>query len=44
MNCPKCKLIEMRVEKVIDNEIHYKCKQCGEETVKKIEELERESE
>ena len=34
----------MRVEKVIDNEIHYKCKQCGEEAVKKIEELEKESE
>ena len=44
MNCPKCQLLEMRVEKVENNEIHYKCKQCGEEIIKKIEDLEKESE
>lgn len=40
MNCPKCQLLEMRVDKVVDNEIHYKCKNCGKEEIKKIEELE----
>ena len=42
MNCPKCQLIEMRVDKVENGEIHYKCKVCGEEIIKKEEELESE--
>lgn len=43
MNCPKCQLIEMRVDKVIDDEIYYVCKNCGEEVVKSVEELEKEN-
>lgn len=42
MNCPKCQLLEMRVDKVVDNEIHYICKNCGEKVIKSIEELEKE--
>lgn len=41
MNCPKCKIIEMRVEKVEDDIIHYKCKNCGEEEKIDIKELEK---
>lgn len=40
MNCPKCELLEMRVDKVLNEEIHYVCKNCGKEEIKKIEELE----
>ena len=41
MNCPKCQLLEMRVDKVVDNEIHYKCKNCGKEEIINTEELEK---
>lgn len=43
MNCPKCQLIEMRVDRVTDNEIHYICKNCGKEVIKSVEELEKEN-
>ena len=37
MNCAKCQLIEMRVDKVKDGQIYYVCKNCGrEEIVSKI--------
>ena len=36
MNCPNCQLIEMRVEKVENDEIHYKCKKCGKEIIEPI--------
>lgn len=39
MNCPKCKMVEMRVEKVVDNQIYYKCKKCGEEEIVNINEI-----
>lgn len=39
--CPECKILEMRVEKVVDNEIHYTCKKCGKEITKSVEELEK---
>ena len=42
MNCPKCQLIEMRVDKVIDDDIHYVCKNCGKEVIKSVKELEKE--
>lgn len=41
MNCPKCQLLEMRVDKVINDEIHYICKNCGKEIIKNVEELEK---
>lgn len=44
MNCPKCQIIEMRVEKVEDNIIHYKCKNCGKEEIIDAKELEKEKE
>ena len=44
MNCPKCKLVEMRVDRVEDNVIHYKCKKCGKEETKLVEELENKDE
>lgn len=43
MNCPKCQLLEMRVDKVDDKEIHYVCKNCGKEAIKSVEELEKEN-
>ncbi len=43
MNCPKCQLLEMRVDKVIDDVIHYVCKNCGKEVIKSVEELEKEN-
>lgn len=44
MECPQCKIIDMRVEKVENNVIHYVCKKCGETLDKTIEELEKEDE
>lgn len=41
MNCPECQLLEMRVEKVVEDEIHYKCKNCGKQEVINTEELEK---
>lgn len=40
MNCPKCQLIEMRVNKVEDEKIYYECKSCGEQKVIDTAELE----
>lgn len=40
MNCPKCQIIEMRVDRVEDNVIHYRCKKCGNEETITQEELE----
>lgn len=42
MNCPKCQLIEMRVNKVEEEKIYYECKSCGEQQVVDIKELEQE--
>lgn len=42
MNCPKCQLLEMRVAKVVDNQIHYECKNCGEQKSVNVSELEKE--
>lgn len=39
MNCPKCKLLEMRVERVENDTIYYKCKKCGKEEILKINDL-----
>ena len=42
MECPKCKIVEMYVDKVIDGVFYFKCPKCGEtEQVK--EELEKQS-
>lgn len=38
MNCPECELLEMRVEKVENNEMYYKCKRCGKEIIVPIPE------
>ena len=38
MKCPNCKLVEMFVIKVIDNIVHYKCKKCGKEIEKEMNE------
>ena len=40
MNCPKCQLVEMRVDRVENDVIHYVCKKCGEYIEQKIEEIE----
>lgn len=39
MNCPKCQLLEMRVKKAKDNQIHYECKNCGQEKIVDMKEL-----
>lgn len=36
MKCPNCKLVEMIVERVIDNIVHYKCKKCGKGIEKEV--------
>lgn len=35
MKCPKCKLVEMLVNKVKGNSIELICKKCGETIIKK---------
>ena len=44
MECPECKLVEMRVDKVEDDLIYFVCKKCGKEITKTIEEVENEGE
>lgn len=39
--CPKCEIVEMRVEKREENQLYLKCKKCGEETTINIEDLEQ---
>lgn len=39
MNCPKCQLLEMRVDKVKDEQIYYVCKNCGREEIVSIQQL-----
>lgn len=41
MNCAKCQLIEMRVDKVKDGQIYYVCKNCGREEIVSIQELKK---
>lgn len=43
MLCNKCKIIEMKVDKVVDEVMHFRCKQCGNEVEKTIEEVEKEN-
>lgn len=31
MKCPDCKLVEMLVEKVVNDTVIHKCKKCGKE-------------
>jgi predicted RNA-binding Zn-ribbon protein involved in translation (DUF1610 family) len=40
MICPKCKFVEMRVDRVDDTNVYYKCKKCGEEKTETIKEIE----
>lgn len=40
MNCPDCELVEMRLELVENDKLHFKCKKCGKEIVKDVKELE----
>lgn len=39
MNCPKCQLLEMRVDKVKDEQVYYVCKNCGREEIVSIQQL-----
>lgn len=41
MKCNKCKHIEMKVEKVEEDKMFFKCKQCGNEEVINITDLEK---
>lgn len=41
MNCPKCQILEMRVDKVKNNQIYYICKKCGKQIIVDIEELKK---
>lgn len=36
MKCPNCLLVEMLVDKVVENVIYYKCKKCGKEIEKEV--------
>ena len=37
MKCPQCKLVEMLVKKVNDDNVEYVCKKCGKTIKKNIE-------
>ncbi len=37
MQCSKCRLVEMRVEKVENNIVTLKCPKCGQEEQTEIE-------
>jgi len=39
MLCSKCKIIEMKMNRVEDNKMYFKCKRCGNEEEKIIEEV-----
>lgn len=43
MECPECKIVEMRVDRVEDEVMHFVCKKCGKEIEKKIQEVEEEN-
>ena len=43
MLCNKCKIIEMKMDKVEDGEMHFKCKRCGNEIKKTIKEVEQQA-
>lgn len=43
MKCNKCKHIEMKVEKVEEDKMFFKCKQCGNEEAIDIRTLEKEN-
>ena len=38
MKCEKCRLVEMVVEKVENNLITHKCRNCGNEYIEEIKE------
>ena len=38
MECPQCRLVEMRVEAIKDNIVTFKCPKCGKEIEEEIEE------
>lgn len=44
MNCPRCQLIEMRVNKVEEEKIYYECKSCGEQKTIDITDLKEKEE
>lgn len=39
MLCDKCKMTDMKVEKVEDNKMYFKCRCCGNEKEKTVEEV-----
>lgn len=41
MLCSKCKIVEMKMDKVEDNKMYFKCKRCGNEAEKTIEEMQQ---
>lgn len=41
MECPKCKLVEMYVDKVANETFYFKCPKCGGTEEVKEEELEK---
>lgn len=43
MICNKCGMIEMKVDKVENNKMFFKCKQCGNEIEKTIEEVQEQN-
>lgn len=43
MICNKCKMTEMKVEKVKDNRMFFKCRQCGNEIEKTIDEVQEQN-
>ena len=36
MDCPECKIVDMRVDKVEGDIYYFKCPKCGHEETKEI--------
>ena len=42
MMCPKCEIVDMRVERRVGNQLYLKCRKCGEEAQISVEEEDEE--
>lgn len=43
MLCSKCKIVEMKMHKVEDDKMYFRCKRCGNEVEKTVEEVKKQA-
>lgn len=43
MLCDKCKIVEMKMNKVEADKMYFRCKCCGNEVEKTVEEVKRQA-